>query len=34
MQYQALGYTYLKFVVATEADAAEAERAVNEYRAI
>jgi organic radical activating enzyme len=34
MQYQALGYTYLKFVVATEADAAEAERAVSEYRAI
>jgi organic radical activating enzyme len=32
-QYQELGYTYLKFVVATEADADEAEQAVSEYRA-
>ena len=31
-QYQDLGYTYLKFVVATEADADEAEQAVSEYR--
>jgi len=32
MQYQWLGYTYLKFVVATEEDAQEAEEAVNAYR--
>lgn len=31
-QYQSVGYTYLKFVVATESDAEEAEEAVNEYR--
>ena len=31
-QYQLLGNTYLKFVVATEEDAEEAEQAVNEYR--
>lgn len=30
--YERYGYTYLKFVVATEYDAAEAERAVAEYR--
>jgi len=32
MQYNSLGYTYLKFVVATEEDALEAEEAVNAYR--
>ena len=31
-QYQLLGDTYLKFVVATKEDAEEAEQAVNEYR--
>jgi organic radical activating enzyme len=31
-QYQSVGYTYLKFVVATKEDAEEAEEAVNEYR--
>ena len=31
-QYEDHGYTYLKFVVATKYDAAEAEHAVNEYR--
>ena len=31
-QYEDHGYTYLKFVVATKYDAAEAEQAVNEYR--
>jgi organic radical activating enzyme len=31
-QYQDVGYTYLKFVVATEHDVKDAERAVNEYR--
>jgi organic radical activating enzyme len=31
-QYQSVGYAYLKFVVATEADVDEAEEAVNEYR--
>jgi organic radical activating enzyme len=31
-QYQSVGYTYLKFVVATKEDAEEAEQAVNEYR--
>lgn len=30
--YEKVGYTYLKFVVATQEDADEAERAVNEYR--
>jgi organic radical activating enzyme len=33
VDYQQTGYTYLKFVVATEEDAAEAEQAVSEYRA-
>jgi organic radical activating enzyme len=32
-QYQTIGYTYLKFVVATKDDVAEAERAVDQYRA-
>jgi organic radical activating enzyme len=31
-QYQTVGYTYLKFVVATEEDVLEAEKAVMEYR--
>jgi organic radical activating enzyme len=31
--YEEVGYTYLKFVVATEEDLKDAERAVNEYRA-
>lgn len=31
-QYQQIGYTYLKFVVATKEDAEEAEHAVNEYK--
>ena len=31
-QYQQLGYTYLKFVVATESDVEEAEQAYNEYK--
>jgi len=30
-QYQSYGYTYLKFVVATEDDVKEAEKAVDEY---
>lgn len=33
VDYQQMGYTYLKFVVATEEDATEAEQAVSEYRA-
>jgi len=32
-QYQTVGYTYLKFVVATKDDVAEAEKAVEQYRA-
>lgn len=32
LQYQAVGYTYLKFVVATEEDLKDAERAVEEYQ--
>jgi organic radical activating enzyme len=32
-EYQEVGYVYLKFVVATEQDLADAERAVEEYRA-
>jgi len=32
-QYQTVGYTYLKFVVASKYDVAEAERAVAQYRA-
>lgn len=31
-QYQSMGYTYLKFVVANDQDVEEAEQAVNEYR--
>jgi organic radical activating enzyme len=31
MQYASLGYTYLKFVVATEEDVKDAEKAVEEY---
>ena len=31
-EYEQVGYTYLKLVVATEQDLADAERAVNEYR--
>jgi len=31
-QYYNVGYTYLKFVIATKEDAEEAEQAVNEYR--
>ena len=31
-EYEEVGYTYLKFVVATKEDAEEAEQAVNEYR--
>jgi 6-pyruvoyltetrahydropterin 2'-reductase len=31
-QYDLVGYTYLKFVVANKYDVAEAEQAVNEYR--
>ena len=31
-EYQNIGYTYLKFVVASKYDVAEAEQAVNEYR--
>jgi len=31
-QYSAVGFTYLKFVVANKDDVAEAEQAVNEYR--
>ena len=31
-EYQNIGYTYLKFVVASRYDVAEAEQAVNEYR--
>lgn len=33
VDYQEYGYVYLKFVVATEEDLADAERAVDEYRA-
>lgn len=32
VSYEEIGYTYLKFVVATQEDADEAEQAVNEYR--
>ena len=32
VEYEHVGYTYLKFVVATQEDADEAEQAVNEYR--
>jgi 7-carboxy-7-deazaguanine synthase len=32
-QYQTVGYTYLKFVVSSKYDVAEAERAVEQYRA-
>lgn len=32
-QYQTIGYTYLKFVVANKYDVAEAEKAVQQYRA-
>jgi len=32
-QYQTVGYTYLKFVVASKYDVAEAEKAVSQYRA-
>lgn len=32
--YQDVGYTYLKFVVASKEDAEEAEQAVNEYRKV
>ena len=32
IEYQRLGYTYLKMVVASEEDVEEAEQAVNEYR--
>ena len=31
-EYEQVGYTYLKFVVATEQDAVDADRAVEEYR--
>ena len=31
-EYEEVGYTYLKFVVATEEDVEEADQAVNEYR--
>jgi organic radical activating enzyme len=31
-EYEMVGYTYLKFVVSTEQDVADAERAVGEYR--
>lgn len=31
-EYEEYGYTYLKFVIASEEDAEEAEQAVNEYR--
>ena len=33
-QYDELGYTYLKFVVATEQDVEDVDRAVKEYRAV
>jgi organic radical activating enzyme len=33
-QYEKVGYTYLKFVVANEEDVKEAEEAVNEYRKV
>lgn len=33
LQYQQVGYTYLKFVVATEEDLKDAERAVEQYHA-
>ena len=33
VDYERIGYTYLKFVVATEEDLADAEKAVAEYRA-
>jgi len=32
VEYQSVGYTYLKFVVATEDDVKEAEKAVQQYR--
>jgi organic radical activating enzyme len=32
-EYEEIGFTYLKFVVASEDDVAEAEQAVSEYRA-
>lgn len=32
MQYESIGYTYLKFVIATEEDAIEADKAVQVYR--
>ena len=32
VDYEQVGYTYLKFVVATQEDADEAEQAINEYR--
>lgn len=32
VEYEKIGYTYLKFVVATKEDVEEAEQAVNEYR--
>jgi len=32
MQYSSIGYTYLKFVVATEQDVKDAERAIDEYQ--
>jgi organic radical activating enzyme len=34
MSYQDIGHTYLKFVVSTEQDVQDAERAVNEFRAV
>jgi organic radical activating enzyme len=33
-QYETVGYTYLKFVVASKYDVSEAENAVNEYRKV
>ena len=32
LQYEQIGYTYLKFVIATEEDLLDAEKAVHEYR--
>jgi hypothetical protein len=32
MQYSSIGYTYLKFVVSTEQDIKDAERAIQEYQ--
>lgn len=32
LQYQSVGYTYLKFVVATDEDVADAKQAIEEYR--